>query len=191
MSSWTERKKKIKSELDFDPLITIPMMEDKNIKREVIQKRIREVFDKEQCSNITIVDPYFLAQDLEFIVLTFASIAGRKIRIITKLEDHQNGVKKAHEESFEAVIVDIEKKGIFSGLSVYKTNVPLHDRYLISDNINESSPCFSLGTSINMIFKRHTCLLKLDNNSFKRQVLRLINKCILDGTKIRGSYNGQ
>lgn len=191
MSSWSERKKKIKSELDFDPLVTIPMMEDEDIEREVIQKRIREAFDKEQCSNITIVDPYFLAQDLEFIVLTFASIAGRKVRIITKLEDPQNGVKKTHEESFEAVIADIEKKGIFSGLSIYKTNVPLHDRYLISDNIHESSPCFSLGSSINMIFRNYTCLLKLNNNAFKRQVLKLIDKCILDGTEIKGSYNGQ
>ena len=110
----------------------------------------------------------------------------RKIKIITKLEDAVNNSQKSkNEEIFKKAIEQIEKKGIFLEFKVYKTNVPIHDRYFISEDIDANSPCFSLGTSVNMLFDRYSCILKVENNSFKRQVMRLADACVQNGYEIR------
>ena len=188
MSSWKDRKKKIKAVIDYDPLITIPMMEGSDVSLTAMQERIRGEFDRKKCENITIIDQYFLPTDIEFIIHTFASLRGRKLRIITKLADPENrGQTEKHEENFKDAIKEIERKKIFSEFRVYKTNRPIHDRYFISEDIDANSPCFSLGTSVNMLFDKYSCLLKIENNSFKRQVKKLANICLQDCYEIRDS----
>ncbi len=191
MTNWKERKRHIRKSFDYDPLITIPMMEGADVSLAMMQGRIRNEFDRQGCSSVTIIDQYFLPTDIDFIINTFASLQGRKIRIITKLADAQDSVQKQRNELiFKKAIAEIEQKKIFSEFNVYKTNVPMHDRYFISDDLTEKSPCFSLGTSINMLFKHYTCLLKVENNSFKRQIKRFVEVCIQNGCEIRGQING-
>jgi len=188
MSNWKERRKKIKSSIDYDPLITIPMIEGSEVSCLAMQERIRGEFDREKCKNITIIDQYFLPKDIDFIIHTFASLQGRNIRIITKLEDaNNNGQKAKNEEIFKKATEQIEEKGIFSEFKVYKTDTPIHDRYFISDDLEGTAPCFSLGTSVNMLFDRYSCILKVENNSFKRQVKKLAAICIQNGYEIKGA----
>lgn len=190
MSSWKERKKQLRNSLDYDPLTTVPMIEGISSALNVMQRRIGNEFDHQNCKKITIIDQYFLPSDIDFIIHTFASLPERKIRIITKLSAPHKGEKKqTHESNFREAINEIEKKGIFSEFKVYKTNIPIHDRYLISEELCTNSPCLSLGTSVNMLFKNYSCIIKIENNSFKRQIMKLANLCIQDGNEIREQDN--
>ncbi|ALZ75395.1 hypothetical protein [Rheinheimera sp. F8] len=192
MNSWKERKKKLSTSLDYDPLTTIPMIEGGSDNLTVMQARIRNEFDRLDCKRITIIDQYFLPSDIDFIIHTFASLHGRKIRILTKLADPKNvEQKQTHESNFKEAIKQVEKKGIFSEFKIYKANIPIHDRYFISEDLSTNSPCLSLGTSINMLFQSYSCIIKIENNSFKRQVLKLADLCIQSGNEIREWEDGR
>lgn len=186
MSSWKERKTQLNSSLDYDPLITIPMIEGASSSLAVMQGRIRNEFDRLGCKRITIIDQYLLPSDMDFIIHTFASLRGRSIRVITKLADPNNGGHKlTHESNFKEAIKQVETKGIFSEFRVYKANIPVHDRYFISEDLSANSPCFSLGTSVNMLFQSYSCIIKIENNSFKRQIIKLADLCVQGGNEIR------
>lgn len=192
VSSWKERKKQLSASLDYDPLTTIPMIEGVSGTLTVMQGRIRNEFDRQGCKRITIIDQYFLPSDIDFIIHTFASLRGRKIRVVTKLADPKNGEqKKTHESNFKEAIKQVEKKGIFSEFKVYKANIPIHDRYFISEDLSTNSPCLSLGTSINMLFQSYSCIIKIENNSFKRQILKLADLCVQGGNEIREQEDGR
>lgn len=191
MNSWKERKKQLSTSLDYDPLITIPMIEMGSDNLTVMQGRIRNEFDRLDCKRITIIDQYFLPSDIDFIIHTFASLRGRKIRIVTKLADPNNvGQKQTHELNFKEAIKQVEKKGIFSEFKVYKASIPIHDRYFISEDLSTNSPCLSLGTSINMLFQSYSCIIKIENNSFKRQIMKLADMCAQSGNEIREREGG-
>lgn len=163
------------------------MIEGVSSTLEVMQGRIRNEFDRQGCKRITIIDQYFLPSDIDFIIHTFASLRGRKICIITKLADPNNGgQKQTHESNFKEAIKQVEKKGIFSEFRIYQANIPIHDRYFISEDLSTNSPCFSLGTSINMLFQSYSSIIKIENNSFKRQIIKLADLCVQNGNEIRG-----
>lgn len=186
MSSWKDRKKQLRASLDYDPLTTIPMIEGESSTLHAMQGRIRNEFDRLDCKRITIIDQYFLPSDIDFIIHTFASLRGRKLRVITKLADpNDSAQKQTHESNFRKAVKEIEEKGIFSEFKVYKTKIPVHDRYLISEDLSTNSPCFSLGTSINMLFNSYSCIIKIENNSFKRKVIELADLCAQSGNEIR------
>lgn len=162
------------------------MIEDTSYTLKAMQGRIRNEFDRQCSTRITIIDPYFLPDDIDFIIYTFASLRGRRIRVVTKLKEANSGEQKnMHESNFKAAIKEIQKKGIFSEFRIYKTDIAIHDRYFISDVLSTNSPCLSLGASINMLFKSYSCVIKIENNSFKRQILKLADHCIKNGTEIR------
>ncbi|MAO63641.1 MAG: hypothetical protein CL666_01440 [Balneola sp.] len=186
MSSWKDRKKQLRASLDFDPLTTIPMIEGGSCTLATMQRRIRNEFDRLECKRITIIDQYFLPSDIDFIIHTFASLQGRKIRIVTKLADPNNGgQKQTHESNFKKAVEEVEGKGIFSEFRVYKANIPLHDRYFISEDLSANSPCLTLGTSINMLFRNYSGIIKIENNAFKRQIIKLAELCVESGNEIR------
>lgn len=162
------------------------MIEGNSSTLSVMQGRIKNEFDRLNCKRITIIDQYFLPSDIDFIIHTFASLQGRKIRIITKLADPDSKVQKTtHELNFIKAVQEVEKKGIFSEFKVYKANIPVHDRYFISEELSEDSPCFSLGTSINMLFQSYSCIIKIENTSFKRQIIKLADLCVQGGYEIK------
>ena len=192
VSSWKDRKKQLSASLDYDPLTTIPMIEGGSSTLAVMQGRIRNEFDRLDCKRITIIDQYFLPSDIDFIIHTFASLRGRKIRIVTKLADPKNGgQKQTHESNFKEAVKQVEEKGIFSEFKVYKANIPIHDRYFISEDLSENSPCLSLGTSVNMLFQSYSGIIKIENHSFKRQIVKLADLCVQGGNEIREQEDGR
>lgn len=202
MTSWKDRKTEIKNVFDHDPLNTIPMIEGVDEPFKAMHERIKEEFDRNVCGNITIIDPYFLSSDVGLIVHMFASMKGRSVRIITKLADpgvlcsecnalEELPNKKEREKRFQQVIKEIEDKKLFFEFKVFITNKKIHDRYFISDDIDKNSPCFSLGTSINMLFKSYTNILRVKDMPLKRQISKLASICIEDSFEITGVEDDQ
>ncbi len=175
--NWAERSESVSKSIDYDSLTTIPMLElGSEPKREMVS-RIRKAFDFKEALNIVIIDPYLEPQDLELIVELFASLNGRSIEIITNLENTTEQTKKEIEKKISPLRARIINQHIFANFTILKTNVGIHDRYIFSRDDACASLFFSLGGSLNMLFKKHSSILRIVNTTFRYQLINLAERC--------------
>jgi hypothetical protein len=128
--------------------------------------------------NVVIIDPYFEPLQMETVVLLFASLQGRTVTIITNLDSVNNPDEKIR---IAAKLSEIKKtvveKGIFKKLIIYKTDIGIHDRVIYCPDEGCSSLFFCLGASLNMLFKKHSYIIRISNEVFKNTILKLVETC--------------
>ena len=185
MNTWEKRRRAIEATTDFDPLTTIPMLEIGADFSDLMTKRIRTEFDRHTAMNVVIIDPYFEPLQMETIVSLFASLQGRTVTIITNLDSVNNpDDKKKIAAKLSQIKKTVVEKGIFKKLIIYKTDIGIHDRVIYSPDDGCSSLFFCLGASLNMLFKKHSYIIRVSNEVFKNAMIKLVETCKANGYEV-------
>lgn len=186
MSKWKDRKNKIEAESDYDPLISIPMLEPGVFNSAKARQALTNAFDTANSKNIIIIDPYLLERDIETILSLFATQAERNITVITFLNRIKDGEEKAPDKvtsakTIQAIVEDLNRKGIFRSFSVIVTKFDFHDRYFICVDEDKEGILVSSGGSLGMLFTKYSGLIRVTNRTFKRTILQFIELAKSDG----------
>lgn len=195
MSKWADRRKRLKSDSDYDPLTSIPMMEPS--KFDVIKARFRitKAFDSAGAKNITIVDPYLLERDIQTILHLFATQPDRNITVITFLSKLKIGEQKSAPKIDTAKILktitdDLKTKGIFKSFEIIVTNFEFHDRFFICTDDDKENIVISSGGSLSMFLTKYTSLIRITNRTFQRTLFDFIELARKNGRNL-AAYIGE
>lgn len=202
MSRWAQRKAAIKAESDYDKLTTIPMLEFQNPSPQIIIERIAEAFKSASATQIYIADPYLNEMDVELVRKMFDGVFGREITIITRFsnipsnsptkcskclletpKDKEDPERKTRTERRADVVKivkntvdDLTRKGVFKSIRVLVANFTFHDRFIFSHDEKSKGLLLWCGTSLNHFMSQYSGIIRISNQSFKRQVIKFIEK---------------
>lgn len=179
MSKWADRRIKVKSESDYDPLTSIPMLEPGIFNPTKAKRRITSAFDLANSKNITIIDPYLLEGDIDVVLDLFATQPDRNITIITFMSRVKSGEERSPEKieaakTIQKIVEDIQRKGVFSSFQVIKTKFNFHDRFFVCTDEDKDGIVISSGGSLNMLLTSYSGLIRITNKTFKRSLLQFI-----------------
>ncbi len=179
MSKWADRRQQLKSDSDYDPLTSIPMMEPDTFELTTARHRITKAFDSVGAKNITIIDPYLLEGDIKTILQLFATQSGRKITIITflnklKIDTEKTPPKIDSAKTLKAIAYDLETKGVFKTFEIIITNFEFHDRFFMCTDADKEGIVVASGGSLSMLLTKYTSLIRVTNRTFKRTLLEFI-----------------
>lgn len=177
MSKWKDRKNTIDAESDYDPLISIPMLEHGDKSRAM--KALTNAFDTDNSKNIVIIDPYLLDRDIDVILSLFATQAGRNITVITFLnrvndDDQKTPTKIASATTISSISEELNRKGIFDSFQVIVTKFDFHDRYFFCTDEDKDGILVASGGSLGMLFNKYSGLIRITNRTFRRTLLQFI-----------------
>jgi hypothetical protein len=179
MSKWSQRRARVSDESDYDPLTSIPMLEPGYIDELKARQRITEEFDKQDCKNIIIIDPYLLESDIGTILDLFATQSGRHITVITFFNkintcDIKSPAKVTSASIVKNIVDDLTKKGIFSSFEVIVTDFEFHDRFFFCTDEDKDGLLVSSGGSLGMLLTKYSGLVRITNRTFRRTLLQFI-----------------
>lgn len=189
MSKWAERRKRVEAESDYDPLISIPMLEPGTFNVVQARRRITSEFDSANSKNITIIDPYLLEGDIEIVLDLFATQSDRKITIITflgrvKQDEKMSPEKVEAAKIIQSIVADIERQGVFSSFEIIKTDFNFHDRFFMCTDQDKDGVVISSGGSLSMLLTDYSGLIRITNKTFKRSLLQFIERAKKNGSKL-------
>ncbi|MGX9763290.1 hypothetical protein [Pseudomonas shahriarae] len=189
MSKWAERRKRVEAESDYDPLISIPMLEPGTFNLVQAKRRITSAFDSTNSKNITIIDPYLLESDIDIVLDLFATQPDRNITIITFMGRVKQGENISPEKVeaakiIQSIVIDLERKGVFNSLKVIKTNFNFHDRFFMCTDEDKDGVVISSGGSLSMLLTDYSGLIRITNKTFKRSLLQFIEHSKNNGSTL-------
>jgi hypothetical protein len=179
MSKWTERRRAIEIESDYDPLTSIPMLEAKSFDEASVKRRLAEAFDTVNSRNIIILDPYLLSSDIPLILELFATQADRNITVITNLNRVNTENGKSPRKVDEAkrlgdIVNELNNKGIFSSFQIIITKIKFHDRFIFCVDDDKEGILLASGGSLSMFLKNYSGLIRIRNRTFRRMVSKFV-----------------
>jgi len=189
MSKWTERRKRLGAESDYDPLISIPMLEPGTFNLVQARRRITSEFDSKNSKNITIIDPYLLESDIDVVLDLFATQPHRKITIITflgrvKQDEKMSPEKVEAAKIIQSIVADIEIQGVFSSFEIIKTGFNFHDRFFVCTDQDKDGIVISSGGSLSMLLTDYSGLIRITNKTYKRSLLQFIEYAKKNGSTL-------
>ncbi|MFK3725872.1 hypothetical protein ACI2KE_18820 [Pseudomonas monteilii] len=189
MSKWTERRKRLGAESDYDPLISIPMLEPGTFNLVQARRRITSEFDSKNSKNITIIDPYLLESDIDVVLDLFATQPDRKITIITflgrvKQDEKMSPEKVEAAKIIQSIVADIERQGVFSSFEIIKTGFNFHDRFFVCTDQDKDGIVISSGGSLSMLLTDYSGLIRITNKTYKRSLLQFIEYAKKNGSTL-------
>lgn len=189
MSKWSERKNRIDVDSDYDPLISIPMLEAGEFDESKARRRLTAAFDTANSKNIVIIDPYLLERDIGVILDIFATQAGRNITVVTflsrpKISEEKTVAKVAAAKTIQAIVEDINQKGIFDSFQIIVTNFDFHDRFFFCVDEDKEGILVSSGGSLSMFLTKYSALIRITNKTFKRALLQFIQQAKSSGSTL-------
>lgn len=195
MSKWADRRQQLKSDSDYDPLTSIPMMEPSQFDVTKARLRITKAFDSAGAKNITIVDPYLLEGDIQTILHLFATQSERNITVITFLNklktcEQKSAPKIDTAKILKSITDDLKTKGIFNSFEIIVTNFEFHDRFFICTDGDKESIVIASGGSLSMFLTKYTSLIRITNRTFKRTLFDFIDLAKSKGSNL-AAYIGE
>jgi hypothetical protein len=189
MSKWAERRKRVEAESDYDPLISIPMLEPGTFNLAQARRRITSEFDSANSKNITIIDPYLLEGDIDVVLDLFATQPDRKITVITflgrvKQDEKMSPEKVEAAKIIQSIVADIERQGVFSLFEIIKTDFNFHDRFFVCTDQDKDGVVISSGGSLSMLLTDYSGLIRITNKTFKRSLLQFIEHSKKNGSTL-------
>ncbi|QIM48346.1 hypothetical protein G9Q38_03735 [Pusillimonas sp. DMV24BSW_D] len=186
MSKWAERRRTIHAESDYDPLTSIPMLEEGLFDETLARKRITDAFDAAHSRNIVILDPYLLSSDIALILELFATQADRNITVITHLnrikgENGKSPPKLEEARRLEAIVSELNQKGIFSSFEIIVTKFDFHDRFFFCTDEDKDGVLLASGGSLSMLLKSYSGLIRINNRTFRRMIAKFVQLAQSDG----------
>lgn len=189
MSKWAERRKRVGAESDYDPLISIPMLEPGTFNLVQARRRITSEFDSTNSKNITIIDPYLLEGDIDVVLNLFATQPDRNITVITflgrvKQDEKMSPEKVEAAKIIQSIVADIERQGVFSSFEIIKTDFNFHDRFFVCTDQDKDGVVISSGGSLSMLLTDYSGLIRITNKTYKRSLLQFIEYAKKNGSTL-------
>lgn len=183
MNNWKKRTQYIESYFYKDKLTTIPQLDSSFVIDDLI-KVLSEETSQKSINKIFILDPYLATIDLPLIIKCFAEYSGRELVIITRLKpipkppEEKSLSKEEVQELFRESKKRLIDNGIFASINIYPANREFHDRYIFSTDGIDNDYFFSVGSSINSLFKGYSNIIRIRDINLKRQIIELSNLLI-------------
>lgn len=192
MSKWSERRRAIHGESDYDPLTSIPMVESATgqFNETQARRRISDAFDAANSQNIFIIDPYLLASDIALILELFATQADRNVTVITHLnrvngEEVKSPPKLDEARRLDGIVSELNQKGIFNSFGIIVTRFNFHDRFFFCADEDKDGILLASGGSLSMFLKNYSSLIRVDNRTFRRMITKFIQLAQTNGSDLQ------